>query len=89
MRNFLDYMLKSFLAPRNKAENVILEIVRWVCRCERIEKKSRPVKDDSMNGPEKSLFFCFLSLFVSVVAQDNTVAGVFYTFDCDGDFADA
>lgn len=53
------------------------------------QKKSRPVKDDSMNGPEKSLFFCFLSLFVSVVAQDNTVAGVFYTFDCDGDFADA
>ena len=53
-------------------------------------KKSRPVKDDSMNGPEKSLFsFCFLSLFVSVVAQDNTIAGVFCTFDCDGDFADA
>ena len=53
------------------------------------QKKSRPVKDDSMNGPEKSLSFCFLSLFVSVVAQDNTVAGVFCTFDCDGDFADA
>lgn len=54
------------------------------------QKKSRPVKDDSMNGPEKSLiFFCFLSLFVSVVAQDNTIAGVFCTFDCDGDFADA
>ncbi len=76
-------MLKSFLAPRNKAENVILEIVRWVCRCERIEKKSRPVKDDSMRVV--GIMYLLLCNLMHVETENHAVAGVAGAFDFNSD----